>query len=166
MKIELVKWNINNIKELQKICNEVDRTFLSNRVPYPYSENHALEWIDYVEKNEGVHGVFRAIVVDGEYAGNISVEKKDDVYCKNGEIGYMLLTSYWSKGIMSQAVKEICKIAFQELDIVRLTGLVYENNFASRKVLEKNDFCLEGIQRKAVYKKEQFYDLCIYGRLK
>ena len=38
---------------------------------------------------------------------------------------------------MSEAVNEICKIAFQKLDILRISGLVYSKNIASQKVLEK-----------------------------
>lgn len=37
--------------------------------------------------------MFRAIVVDGEYVGSVSVEGKDDVYIKDAEIGYILLKS-------------------------------------------------------------------------
>ncbi len=57
--------------------------------------------------------------------GNISVEQKTDVHAQDGEIGYYLLTSEWSKGIMTDAVRQICEIAFSELSIIRITGLVY-----------------------------------------
>ena len=60
----------------------------------------------------------------------------------------------------------ICDIAFSELDIIRITGLVYSPNIASRRVLEKNGFSLEGLQRNAVYKDGKIYDLCLFGKLK
>ncbi len=65
---------------------------------------------------------------------------------------------------MTQAVKQICSIAFEKLDIIRITGLVYQPNIASQRVLEKNDFILEGIMKKAVFKNDNIYDLCIYGK--
>ena len=111
-------------------------------------------------------GVFRAIVADDKIVGNISVEQKSDVYCKDGGIGYLLLTDFWSKGIMTEAVRQICDIAFAELDIIRITGLVYAPNIASQRVLEKNGFVREGLQRNAVYKDGKVYDLCVYGKLK
>ena len=43
----------------------------------------------------------------------------------------------WSKGIMTKAVSEITKIAFDKLDIIRITGIVYKPNIASQRVLEK-----------------------------
>ncbi|MBQ6322683.1 MAG: GNAT family N-acetyltransferase [Lachnospiraceae bacterium] len=166
MSIELVKWSPALKQDLINICNLVDRAFLSNRLPYPYTEASADWWLGMVSEQDGKDGVFRAIVADGSVVGNISVEKKSDVYCKDGEIGYLLLTEHWSKGIMTEAVRQICDVAFSELDLVRITALVYEPNVASQRVLQKNGFVQEGIQKKAVYKNGQLYDLYLYGKLK
>ena len=119
-----------------------------------------------VSEHDGKDGVFRAIAADDKIVGNISVEQKSDVYCKDGEIGYLLLTDFWSKGIATEAVCQICAEAFSELDIIRITGLVYAANIASARVLEKNGFAREGLQRNAVYKDGKIYDLCIFGKLK
>lgn len=67
---------------------------------------------------------------------------------------------------MTEAVREICQVAFSELDIVRIKGLVYAPNVASKKVLKKNGFVREGLQRNAVYKDGKIFDLCLYGKLK
>ena len=67
---------------------------------------------------------------------------------------------------MTEAVNQITRIAFSQLDIVRITGLVYEPNAASQHVLEKNGFALEGIMKKAVFKNNNIYDLCVYGKYK
>ena len=166
MTLELMKWTPALKQELIDICNDVDRTFLSNRLPYPYTEESADWWLGMVSEHDGKDGVFRAIAVDGKVVGNISIEQKADVYCKDGEIGYLLLTAYRSRGIMTEAVRQICEIAFSELDIIRITGLVYAPNIASRRVLEKNAFIQEGLQRNAVYKDGNIFDLCVYGKLK
>ena len=166
MEVKLVKWSEDLKQDLMEICNKADRTFLSNRMPYPYPEEAADWWLGMVSEHEGKDGVFRAIVVDGKIAGNITIEQKSDVYCKDCEIGYLLLTDYWSKGVMTEAVRQICKAAFEELDIIRITGLVYEPNTASRRVLEKNGFIKEGLQKDAVFKDGRIYDLCLYGKQK
>ena len=164
--VKLVKWTKEIKSELIKICNEVDRSYLSNRLPYPYTEESADWWLGMVSEHDGKDGIFRAIAADGKIVGNISVEQKSDVYCKDGEIGYLLMTDYWSRGIMTEAVRQICAAAFSELDIVRITGLVYAPNTASIRVLEKNGFVREGLQRNAVYKDDKIYDLCLFGKLK
>lgn len=162
MKIELRKWTLEDKQELIKMCNSIDRSFLSDRLPDPYTEESADWWLNMV--NESENGIFRKIIEDGKIIGNISVEQKEDVYRRDAEIGYFLLPERYSKGIMTEAVNQICKIAFQELDIIRITGLIYEPNIASRKVLEKNDFVLEGLMKNAVTKNGEVYNLCIYGK--
>ena len=119
-----------------------------------------------IAENEGNTGVWRMIFVDGKPVGNISVEQKEDVYRRDGEIGYLLLTKYWSKGIMTEAAKEICRIAFEELDIIRITGLYYGPNTASGRVLEKLGFEYEGTRKNGVTKGAEVYDLCMTGLLK
>ena len=64
-----------------------------------------------------------------------------------------------------EAVKKICEIVFRELDVIRITGRVYEPNIASRKVLEKNDFSLKGVLRNAIFKKGEIYNFYMYGKL-
>ena len=148
------------------ICNAADRSYLTGRLPFPYTEADADWWLKMVEGHDGKDGIFRSVSVDGMIVGNISVEQKSDVYGKDAEIGYLLITEKWSQGIMTEAVGQICDIAFSSLDIIRITGLVYEPNSGSRRVLEKNGFLLEGILKNAVVKEGRVYDLCIYGKLK
>lgn len=166
MQIELKKWCLSDMERLTMLCNQVDRTYLSNRMPFPYTAEDAKWWLNMVAEHEGKDGVFRSISVNGTIIGNISVEQKTDVHAQDAEIGYVLLTESWSKGIMTEAVRQICEIAFSELSIIRITGLVYQPNVASAKVLEHNGFSLEGIMRQAIVKDSNIYDLCIYGKLK
>lgn len=166
MTVKLLKWTQEMKPDLIKICNNADRSFLSDRLPYPYTEESADWWLEMVAKHDGKDGIFRAVAADDKIVGNISVEQKSDVYCKDGEIGYLLLTDCWSKGIMTEAVRQICAAAFSELEIIRITGLVYAPNIASQRVLEKNGFVREGLQKDAVYKAGKIYDLCLFGKLK
>lgn len=165
-KIELRKWTVNDKESLMAICNAADRSYLSGRLPFPYTEANADWWLKMVEGHDGKDGIFRSVSVDGMIVGNISVEQKSDVYRKDAEIGYLLITEKWSQGIMTEAVGQICDIAFSSLDIIRITGLVYEPNSGSRRVLEKNGFLLEGTMKNAVVKEGRVYDLCVYGKLK
>ena len=165
MKIELKKPSISDKSTLAKMCHGVDRRYLSERLPYPYTEEDAEWWINMAEENDGKTGIWRVIYADGALVGNTSVELKSDVCRKDGEIGYILATEYWSKGIMTEAVRQMCELAFDKLDIIRITGLVYAPNVASQRVLEKNGFLREGLLRSAVYKNGQIYDLCLYGKV-
>ena len=144
--------------ELTNQCNAVDRRFLSDRLPNPYIEKDAEEWLKMVNDNDEITGIYRAIVCDGKLIGSISVEKKDD----DAEIGYMLLNEYTNKGIATEAVKQICSIAFKALSIEQITANVFQPNIASIRVLLKNGFKYKGTIPKAVIKDGNVYDLLIY----
>lgn len=166
MDIKLKRWSLEDKKDLIVLCNSIDRRYLSDRMPYPYTDEDANWWLNMVLEHEGKDGIFRAIIVDNKIVGSISIEQKSGIYKKDAELGYLLFTENWSRGIMTDAVRQICKMAFLELDILRITGLVYSPNIASKRVLEKNGFSIEGTMKKAVFKDNNIYDLFIYGLLK
>ena len=77
MIITLHTWTPADKPALMALCNAVDRTFLSDRLPYPYMETDADWWLGMVTENEGKEGVWRSIWADGDLVGSISVERKD-----------------------------------------------------------------------------------------
>ena len=151
MIITLHTWTPADKPALMALCNAVDRTYLSDRLPYPYTEADADWWLGMVAGNDGKEGVWRAIVVDGRVVGSI------------GSIGYMILTPFWSQGIGTEAVRQICGIAFRELALERIIGEVFPENLASARVLEKNGFLLEETRAGAVVKGGKAMDVRVYG---
>ncbi|MGH9968651.1 MAG: GNAT family N-acetyltransferase [Pyrinomonadaceae bacterium] len=83
-----------------------------------------------------------------------------------GEIGYWLAQPYWGQGIMTAAVRDYVRYAFDELRLLRLTAHVLEFNAGSARVLEKNGFKLEGRLRKHIRKDGELLDARFYGLLK
>ena len=162
MIITLHTWTPADKPALMALCNAVDRTYLSDRLPYPYTESDGEWWLGMVAENEGKDGVWRAIVVDGQIVGSISVERKADENYAVGAIGYMILTPFWSQGIGTEAVRQICGIAFRELALERIIGEVFPENLASARVLEKNGFRLEETKVGAVVKGEKAMDVRVY----
>ncbi|HIT68713.1 MAG TPA: GNAT family N-acetyltransferase [Candidatus Aphodomonas merdavium] len=166
MDIMLRKWTLDDAQALAALFDALERTYLSNRIPSPYTAADAAAWLETITAREGKSSVARSIWVDGSLVGNISVKQKEDVYGKDAEIGYFLQRESYGKGIMTEAVRQVCALAFSTLDLLRITALVYSPNTASRRVLEKNGFLLEGVMKNAVVKGDMVYDLCIYGKLR
>ena len=162
MAINLHTWTPADKPALMALCNAVDRTFLSDRLPYPYTVADADWWLGMVAENEGKEGVWRAIVVDGQIVGSISVESLADENYAVGAIGYMILTPFWSQGIGTEAVRQICGIAFRELTLERIIGEVFPENLASARVLEKNGFRQEETKVGAVVKGGTAVDVRVY----
>ena len=162
MTITLHNWKTDDKLVLMALCNAVDRTFLSDRLPYPYDEADADWWLGMVAGNDGKEGVWRAIVVDGQVVGSISVERMANENRSVGSIGYMILTPFWSQGIGTEAVRQICGIAFRELALERIIGEVFPENLASARVLEKNGFRQEETKVGAVVKGGTAVDVMVY----
>ena len=53
MKIELRIPTLEDKEGLKAVCNAVDRKYLSDRLPYPYTDESAEWWINMVAENDG-----------------------------------------------------------------------------------------------------------------
>lgn len=164
MTINLHEWTSADTGTLIELCNAVDRTFLSDRLPYPYTEADADWWLGMVAENDGKEGIWRAIVVNEQIVGSISVERMADDQLNVEAIGYMILTPFWSQGIGTEAVRQICGIVFQELAFDRIIGQVFPENVASVRVLEKNGFRLEETIVEKVIKSGMVRDVKLYRK--
>ena len=162
MTLSLHTWSSADKTALMSLCNAVDRTYLSDRLPYPYTEADADWWLGMVAGNEGKEGVWRAIWADDQLIGSISVERKADAEYGVGVIGYMILTPWWSKGIGTEAVRQICEMAFHELSLECIIGEVFPENRASERVLEKNGFRLEETKAGGIMKGGKAMDVKVY----
>lgn len=136
------------------------------RASFPSTLEDSKTIVEGFSCNDEAQQCCRAIVVNGEAAGCIALFVKNDVYCKSAEIAYWLGEPFWGKGIMSRAIGQLCRIGFEQYDIVRISAEPYAHNIGSRKALEKAGFVLEGIMKKSVYKKGKFFDSCMYALVK
>ena len=68
-------------------------------------------------------------------------------YHKRIEIGYDLNRNYWGNGFMSEALPLIIDYAYNISDVNRVEAFVETPNKASRSLLEKLGFRMEGILR-------------------
>lgn len=146
--------------------NEKIARNLRNVFPYPYTLADAEWYVNDCIVHGEEHQITRAIVVDGKAVGSIGIFVKDDVYEKSGELGYWLAEECWGKGIMTEAVKKICREAYDKFDIVRIFAEPFAHNMGSRRVLEKAGFTCEGIMRDGVFKGGMVYSYCMYSLLK
>ncbi len=151
MKVILREWKKSDSAALAKIAN--NKKIWDNvrdRLPYPYAEQDAKEWLALVKKQKIVTTF--CIEVDGELAGSIGFTLKEDVYRKSAEIGYFIGENFWGRGIATEAIRQLVNYIEKNFDLVRIYAEVFEYNKASMKVLEKNGFYLESIRKKAAIK--------------
>ena len=139
---------------------------LRNAFPSPYTLADA-EWYvnDCISKGEE-RQLTRAIIIEGRAAGSIGVFVRNDVYEKSAELGYWLAEKHWGRGVMTEAVRQICREAFDRFDILRIFAEPFAENLGSRRVLEKAGFVCEGTMRMGVYKNGRVQSYCMYALLR
>jgi len=124
--------------------------------PSPYRFEDAVQFIELVQR--GTFGFCRAILYRDQFAGVISITPQSDVYRHSAEIGYWLGEPFWNLGIMTAAIELTCAHAFNQLGITRIFAGVFGGNEASKAVLMKNGFKLEGVKTKGVLKNNRLLD--------
>jgi RimJ/RimL family protein N-acetyltransferase len=163
--IKLRHFSISDAPRLAELANNPKISInLRDAFPSPYTLANAQNFIAMCSAYQPAQ-VF-AIEYNDEYVGNIGLHPEKDVYRKSAEIGYFLGEPYWNKGIMTEAVKQMVKYGFENLDIVRIHTGIFEYNIASQRVLEKCGFKKEAIFEKAVFKNNQLWNEVRYALLK
>lgn len=85
---------------------------------------------------------------------------------KRAEIGYELHPDYWRKGFASEAIKEVLRFSFEQLELYRIGAIVYPENDASLLLLKKMGFTNEGLLRGYIRQNDHFYDTFVLSILK
>jgi RimJ/RimL family protein N-acetyltransferase len=151
---------------LQKNINHRYIYRYTMNIPYPYSMKDANEWIQKCLKNQKNKKLGRfifAIDINSEVVGAVGFQKPDT---HKSEIGYWLNKKYWNRGIMTQALKLVTKFGFEKIGLRRIFATTFVQNKASRRVLEKSGYKLEGIMRKYHKKDNKFIDAAMYAKVR
>ncbi|MBO7489492.1 MAG: GNAT family N-acetyltransferase [Bacteroidales bacterium] len=186
--VELKQWEACDIDALAKIFETVDGRF--DDIPNPILRSRRARSIEEIEswdeKKRQIQmlycmreyvdlwnvlerqddDIYRAIVNNGEIVGLISVSMQNGNRSIDGLLGYMIMQEFCGRGIATKAVKLMLDEAFSQRNLHRISAWVYKPNEASSRVLEKNGFCLEGIQKDAILCEGNPTDHLLYGLLR
>lgn len=137
---------------------------LSDRFPYPYTRQDGERFLEgqVVDLD---HPVF-AIEVGGRAVGGIGAHPGRGERAHGAEFGYWLGRPLWGAGLMTRVVGAFAPWAMRHLALYRLYATVLDGNPASARVLAKNGFEEEGVQRCAVYKHGRLHDLRVFAKVR
>ncbi len=80
-----------------------------------------------------------------------------------GEIGYVLGSEYWGRGIATEAAAAVIDFGFKVLRLHRIEAKLMTENSASKRVLEKCGMQAEGIKRGGVFAKGEYRDVLVFS---
>jgi len=115
-------------------------------------------------KNEFLYGIFLKKNNLNIHIGNIKLGPINFIH-RIAEVSYFIgEKELWGKGYTTLAIKEIIKIA-KKMGLKKLKACFYEMNIGSKKVLEKNNFKLEGKFKSEIVYKGKRYNLYWFGKI-
>lgn len=82
------------------------------------------------------------------------------------EVGFLFAPEAQGKGYGFESLQALCRYAFEEGDIRRLTATVTAGNIASRRLLEKVRFRLEGEFRESYFLAGHWHNDWLFGLLR
>ena len=108
------------------------------------AEEYILQRIIQFERKEAFLFVIEA---ENRLLGMVSLKEIDWTVPK-AEIAYFVAEEFQGKGIVTRALQWLVTYSFDELRLEKIYARISPENPASRKVVEKNGFVLEGLFRK------------------
>lgn len=117
--------------------------YLESRFSMPECIQDLITFIEYVNAapDSLLFGIF--LREDLRHIGNIKIGPVVRQHARS-EIGYLIGDrEAWGNGYASEAISEICRYGFEELELAKITAGVYEANTSSAKALLKAGFAHE-----------------------
>ena len=167
MNCKIRKWKLTDAKDIAvALSNKKIQDNLRDGLPYPYSEQDGIDFISsMLSANEDETFAF-AITLDDKVIGSIGVFRQQNIHRQTAEMGYYIAEEHWGKGIMTDAVKQICEYVFKNSDILRIYAEPFAYNIGSCRVLEKAGFQYEGTLRNNAVKNGKVIDMKMYSLLR
>ena len=167
MNCKIRRWELSDARDLATaLSNKKIQDNLRDGLPYPYTEQDGKEFISaMLAANENDTFAF-AITVNGKVIGSIGAFRQGNIHRQTAELGYYIAEEYWGKGIMTEAVKQLCDYVFSNTDIIRIYAEPFAYNIGSCRVLEKAGFQYEGTLRSNALKNGNVFDMKMYSKLK
>ena len=103
---------------------------------------------------------------EGQLLGGTGLHRMDWA-ARSFEIGYWRRTGHAHRGVITEVVRALSRMAFDALAARRVEIRMDTNNLASRRVAERAGFTLEGVLRQdSVTPTGEPRDTCVYSRVR
>jgi RimJ/RimL family protein N-acetyltransferase len=167
--LHLSEFRASDKPALIQHLNDPDIYQRTLRIPFPYTDASADEWLALVAKitqQQGRPTNWAIRNADDALIGGCGFDGFQVGQAHRAEVGYWLARPFWGQGVMTAVVQRVCRHAFEEFGLVKITAHVFSHNPASARVLEKCGFQEEGFLRRHFLKDGQFVDARLFGLLR
>lgn len=168
--IQLTPFEPNDKANLLRYMNDPILYANTLRVPNPYTEADAENWLALTKKEVEEHGFpinWAVRSMEHGLIGGIGSFLHTGLDGHRDEIGYWLALPFRGKGMMTEIVQKFCQYLYESRPaLVRIEAKVFAHNPASVRVLEKAGFEQEGFAKKLHLKNGVFLDANLMANLR
>ncbi|WP_350301377.1 GNAT family N-acetyltransferase [Peribacillus frigoritolerans] len=157
-------FQISDAVAVTKLCNNYNIYKNTLYLPYPYTIDDALSWIEHHLNNFNANKSYEFAITDkesGELYGAIALSNNHKF--NHGEIAYWIGEKFWGNGYATEAAQAILHFAFEEKQYHKVFARYFNSNPASGRVMQKLGMKKEGVLIDHVRKEDRFEDLVCYG---
>jgi [ribosomal protein S5]-alanine N-acetyltransferase len=162
-RLVLRSWNQSDIPELVPLIGTREVAATTLRIPHPYREEHAREFLSSIAKENELRLSVR-LRRDGRLVGGIGLHP--NAPNQHAELGYWLGVPFWGNGYASEAAHAVVCYGFEQIQLHRIFASHFEGNAASARILQKLGMRHEGCMRQHILKWGRFIDIQLYGVLR
>ena len=137
-RLRLRALDYRDARRIAVLAGDWDIARMTGRIPHPYSDELAEQWISDLADGECVRGIVHQNVLVG-LCGYMP---------ENGaaEIGYWIGKPWWGRGFATEAAGALIDYCFHEVGFERVTCGHFVDNPASARVISKLGFRYTGVE--------------------
>lgn len=159
-------FTLSDAPQVVLLVNDYDIAAMTLRIPHPYHEEMATEWIKthedgYLKKELANFAI--SSKDDGELIGTVGLEIVME-HVRAG-LGYWIGKEFWGRGYATEAAKAVLEFGFDKLNLNRIHAEHFTDNPASGRVLQMIGMAKEGCMREHDLKFGEYKDVMQYGML-
>jgi RimJ/RimL family protein N-acetyltransferase len=163
-RLVLRPFRLEDASEVQRLAGEREVAATTFRIPHPYPDGAAEEWINSLapryEQGETVAFVITR-AEDGALLGAIGLDITREH--ERAELGYWIGKPYWGNGYCTEAARAVAQYAFEVLGLNRIAATHFAHNEASGRVMRNIGMTYEGHRVQDIKKWGKFQDSILYG---
>jgi RimJ/RimL family protein N-acetyltransferase len=164
--LRLRPWRDADVPRIVEACRDERTQHWLGRMPDPYQEADARAWLEHQNENRATgQGVQWAVVEPEDDRALAAIGYFDLVPEVELEIGYWAHPDARGRGVVSRAMAEVVRYAFDDLGVRRVTAGAASGNAASRHVIEANGLRSWGTERLGIAVREGRADVVWYDLL-
>ena len=167
-KIILRPLKIEDLEKTHEWRNNLELIKLTQGIRFPKTLEMDRDWFNNALNDKSNRNIYFGIdeIETGEFIGIIQLNNIDYI-SRNANWGFMIgETKNQSKGIGTEFSNLILNYTFNELNLIKITSYIVDNNKISNKLFRKLGFIEEGVLKNHYFVNGEYKDIMIMSLFK